>query len=252
MKKYEKSSKANVLKLLRSLPQPGKILIDSLEQGISGISLRPKVIPGELPKNEFGQCVSVELKLMKNDVNFGENELRLRTASPAWLEWIKSQPIFVLEEKDIGQEISTIQERQKTFNKNTLHRFLDQFSITIRINRDDHDRLLDEDNYPILFWDDATCISGSAHFSTMQHIRMVATSGLEDRETIENRALHFKYWQILPEEKKPLMNVVIKWHKALINLYHLMRKGRVEIPINFKKLEKTCWDEINPELEKLG
>ena len=57
--------------------------------------------------------------------------------------------------------------------------------------------------------------------------------------------MYLQYHHFLSEKDKPLMQSILKWHKGLISLLHLVRQDGINIPIDFEKLEKICWDEIN-------
>ena len=235
-----------VLSLIKTLPKPGRILIDSIENGVQGISLRPKSIPDK-PLHD-SMIHSVSLQLIRDGKPFGENDFRLRTSSEEWSQWIKKQTIFLIKNEDTGKEISVLQERLKNFNRNLLHKFLDRFSIHLTMSKESQERVLDEDNYPLYFWDRPATVSGTCRSSNMSSIELTI-NGLAPHGTIECReTFFFKYWEFLPEDKMPLMKIIIKWHKALVSLYHLMKRDGIDLPINLKDLNEKCWSEIKTQL----
>lgn len=248
MKKDSNNGQGKVLALLRNLPQPGKLLKDSVGDGVSGFSLRPKSIPKELARDNHSPMASIQLKLMKDGKGLGENQFKLNTSSNEWLQWIKEKPTFVLTAEDVGKGTDVIAERERNFNKNLLHEFLDRFSPTVVIGNEIAKGILHEDNYPIYFWDKPISVTGTYTSSNIQSIQTVIR-GLGEEWTIEHGNLYFKYWDLLPDDKKPLMNAILKWHKALISLYHLLKRDGIEIPIDFAELEKTCWSEIHAILK---
>jgi len=238
-----------VLELLRSLPQPGKVLLDYVGSGVVGSCLGIANVPPKMTGKNPG-CYGVEFRLMQNGYSQPQLDSRpfeLDTNSGEWKEWIGGKAPFVLLASDVGQEISVIEERERNFNKNLLREFLDGIPITLSIKNEDHHSIVDLDNYPMYFWDRAACISGMSHSSGEMLSIEAVVNGLESHPAIKvQRRLNLKYWHFLTEEQRPFMSVLLKWHKALIALYHLLKRdGGVDVPIDFPKLKLICWDEIN-------
>jgi len=118
MEQQSKNSQAKVLELLRSLPHPGKILIDSVGDGISGLSLRPKSIPKKVIGNVQGLPWTVELKIMKGKESFIDGcQMRLDLHSPKWLEWSSEKPAFTIQAGDIGRKVVNIAAKKFTLFK---------------------------------------------------------------------------------------------------------------------------------------
>lgn len=231
-----------ILELLRSLPQPGEILLDSVGEGITGLSLRPKSIPEDLKKVRY-----VDLQLMKKGEPFGSGEsITLMIRTGAWQQWINGRADFVIRAGDVGKGLEVIEERRNNFNRNLLHDFLNQFSLVVKINERCREGITHKDNYPHYFWDKSVAVDGCSYCSNMLSVE-TKISGLEAYPVIEiGRVIYFfKYWQLLPDEKKLSMKAVLKWHKALISLHHLIGRDEIDIPINFEELEKNCRDEIS-------
>ena len=245
MEQKSEKSQERILELLRSLPQPGQILIDSVGAGLSGFSLRPKLIPRKITGTSAPYTVN--LQLMRNGEVFGEDQsIQLRTQSDEWQRWIKERDPFVIRAEDVGKVTDVTDERESNFNKYLLHEFLDRFTLVIMISKEDRERIVSSDNYPFYFWDKPTCVSGCASSSgNMSRIQAIVM-GLELRRAIEiSGSLNFKYCHFVPSEKKLLMSTVIKWHKALISLYQLMKRDDIDIPLDFSELEKNCRAEID-------
>ena len=155
MKQEFENGQVKIAKLLKSLPHPGRILLDSIDNGITGFYLRPKEIPqvitGKISELPWG---SVELKITNGEKNFVDGyPIQLSLHSQEWEKWCRGNQPFIIQEKDVGKKIDVIREREKNFNRNLLHEFLDRLSITITIKEDDKERILDPENYPHFFWD---------------------------------------------------------------------------------------------------
>ena len=238
---YE-SNRTRILALLRSIPQPGRILLDSVGEGASGFSLRPKSIPQRIIGTAPDSPWTVELQLMKEDIVIGKDrsfELDLR--SDEWEKWLDKKPKFLIRTEDVGKGIDVVEERVKNFNRNLLHRFLDQLSITVTISKENRERVLHDDNYPFYFWDKPVAVSGTASSNKLLLIE-AEIAGLEHHPAIKRtrNGLQLEYWDFLTSKDKALMSTVLGWHKALIALCHLMKRDFVNIPINFAEMEQSC------------
>lgn len=239
MSSVSEESRKKILNLLRYLPHPGRVLLDSVGEGIGGFYLRPKSLPQKLDVRD------VPLWLMRGDKTFDEGQLfALNLGSQQWQEWVKQRPAFVIRAEDVGAELRVVEEREKNFNKNLLHEFLDQMTVVISIDKGYLDGLQNDDSYTCYFWDHSSSVSGTSHCSDMMSIK-VGISGIEECSAIVTRnSLYLKYWQLLQDKDKIGMKVLLMWHRALISLNLLLKKDNVCIPINFKELERTCLKEI--------
>jgi len=244
----ENEKRSEVLELLRSLPHPGKVLLDFVGEGISNFSLGIYSVPQKMTGKNASSCYSVEFQLIQNGYSQPHSDsrpFRLDSYSNEWKEWIGKKTPFVLLASDVGQEISVIEERERNFNKNLLREFLEGIHISITIDPEENRSLLDYDNYPVYFWDKATCVSGTFWSNEMNSI-VAKVKGLESHPAIEvDKKLYLKYWHFLTNEQRPAMQVIVKWHKALVSLHHLLKKGDINIPIDYLKLKENCWNEIN-------
>jgi len=233
-----------VLHLLRSIPHPGKILLEAIGDGLPGFSLRPRSIPQEITGG------SVRLQLLKDGGFFNENssfEPRLYMNSNEWQQWVSQKPSFIVRAEDVGRKIDVIQQRRKSFNRNLLHEFLDKFPICLTIGKEDKKRILDNDTYPFYFWDRAVSISSTVSSTGRALALKAEILGLKDcqgQKAISIDRLHLNYWQFLLNEQKSLMKAVIRWHKALIAIYHLLRNDHVDLPINVAEMDCICRREI--------
>ena len=248
MEKGLEKNRTRILELLRSLPLPGEILLSAVGNGLSGFSLRPKSIPKKIFGTSCDLSYTVDLQLMKNEKAFGGDDhlLVLNVRSSEWEQWIsQKQPVFVIRAEDVGKEIGVVEEREKNFNRNLLHEFLNQLSLTLTIGKEYRESILHVDGYPDHFWDNSTSVSGNSRSDRMSNIK-AKINGIESHPAIEARdTLYLKYWAFLSDESQPFMNTVIKWHKTLIALYHLMKIEDADIPIDFNELKNKCLDEIN-------
>lgn len=245
MEHKSEKSQERILTLLESLPQPGQILLDSVGDGLSGFSLRPKSIPQKLTGTSQRVPRAVELQLMKDGNSISESLILLKTQKDGWQQWINKKSPFVIRAEDVEKETDVVEERERNFNRNLLHEFLDQLCLRIVINVDYRESIIDSDDYPFYFWDKPVSVSGCARSSEMHYI-LATLLGLESHREIEvNGRLYLRYWHFLSTEKRPFMRTVIKWHKALISLYHLMKRDDVDLPLDFLALEKNCRAEID-------
>ena len=247
MKQTPRYTQQKLLELIRSLPHPGKVLIDSIGDGISGLSLRPKSIPKKIIGNFHEIPWVIELRVEKEGKPFIDGcPLNLMLHTATWEKWSADKPTFTIRQEDVGSEIGVVTEREKNFNKNLLHEFLDQFSsMRITIEEKDQNRILDPDNYPHFFWDKSISVCGTTHVDKMISISATVVGVDESVIKISNRFSFLKSWNFLTEESRPFMKVLVKWHKALISLYHLMESDNVNIPIKIEEMTRNCWDEIN-------
>lgn len=241
MSEVSAESRKRILALLRSLPHPGTLLRESFGAIMIGFSLRPVAVPQKLDSG------SVRLRLMQGDKTFCDDEIfYLSLNSRQWREWAKERPGFAIRAEDVGKELNVVEEREKNFNRNLIHEFLDQVTAAIAIDPEYLSGIQNDDHYTCYFWDCAASVSGTSHSSDLASIK-VRVSGLENCPAIELRSggIYLKYWQLLQEKDKPGMRVLLKWHRTLISLVHVMKKDDVNIPIDLTELERVCFEEVN-------
>lgn len=246
MEQEVKNTLALIAELLKGIPHPGEILIESAKNNATEYSLRPKSIPQRI--SGVNRCFRVNLQIIRKDKPFGDGSLYLDLVSKEWEEWIKQKPDFTIRTEDVGREIWRVEEREKNFSRNLLHEFLDKHSPIIDIDHEDYGRILDNDNYPFYFWDNPVTVSGACR-SHGEMLTISIRTGFETSGIIGiDRSFRAKYWELLSEEKAPLMKIVLKWHKALISLYHLIKRDGVNLPIDCKKMRQICREEIQTVL----
>ncbi len=247
--KESENAQEKILELLRDLPHPGKIFLDFTKNGVPGYSLKPIRIPN-LSKKELYFPTGQALQLVKRGKIFlGGCTVFLNFQSTEWQKWINKQPPFIIKKEDVGKGLDVIEKRRKNFDRNLLHKFLKHISLTLSVPKEIQKEVIHSDNYPLYFWDKAICISGKASSINMESIG-VNINGL-NRETFGlSENFYVGYWQFLSKIERFTMETIIKWHKALISLYHLTRRDKVNIPIDFEELQKTCWDEIKEVMKK--
>ncbi len=192
----------------------------------------------------------MELNIIRNNHQLPvDGRIYLNLSSMEWRRWMADKELFTIRAADIGQRSSVIAERERNFNGYLISKFLDGFSPALAVHADYIESIVHPDNYPVYFWDKATCVSGHASSSgDMMSIKAILTGIPQAIEV--NGTLWFKYYQLLPEVGNLRLKIVVKWHKALLSLYHMMKNNReVNFPFDFEKIKRTCLDEMKTVTE---
>jgi hypothetical protein len=241
MEKTSKERADEILVLLKEIPHPGAVFLKLFsETDFSKMKLRPKGIPeGDIKSVTHGVNLSL---LVGSKAFYDGGKARLNFWKGGnWQEFIEEEDSFVIKKVDIGASLGSVKQREKNFNKRLIHLFLDQLALDLKVSNEDQERILDRLNYPFYFWEKACSVDGSA--SSTGDVLPIDLELTVTSDAISTEGLRLKYYSV-PLSSHKYLKAVIECHKTLIELYHLIKGGEVNIPVDIEILRSNCWEKI--------